>query len=47
MLFGKAYEEKDKNFKELKKVSLKETEEIAEKVTSGIKKVLKKSNIYV
>lgn len=44
---GKAYEEKDKNLKELKEASLKETTEIAEKVASGIKKVLKKSNIYV
>ena len=44
---GRAYSEKDRNLRELKKVSLKETEKMAEIVSNGIKNVLKKSNIYV
>ena len=44
---GKAHLEKEKNITELKNVSLKETEKMAEIVSRGIKNVLKKSNIYV
>ena len=44
---GKSYLEKEKNVKELKSVKIEETMEIANVVSSGIKNVLKKSNIYV
>lgn len=44
---GKAYLEKEKNIKELEKVSTEEILKMAETVSSGIKNVLKKSHIYV
>ena len=46
-IVGKSYLEKEKNIKELEKVSLAEILGMAELVANGIKNVLKKSNIYV
>lgn len=46
-IVGKSYLEKEKNIKELEKVSLAEILGMAELVATGIKNVLKKSNIYV
>ncbi len=44
---GKSYLEKERNLKELKNMTLEESKELAEIISNGIKKVIKKSNIHV